>query len=276
MAPHHQRLCVIVLPPGGCCEPSPIAGIVPAARRHGPLDTLLLHGGRGHRRGPCQEKHAPHGIVNFMPKIATCQQRGRYLIWRFHNPSICAAHTPSNFLKGKVSSCPFRPSCASMFWARQGVQSWSGSPPVALSLLYNFDSTHCRSPLMSPPGHRRRPWRPSQGSTSRKSTQRRHPSPLHDSPPLVIAAQRDRARTMPARLSTRNAFCSSPGRRPGSKDDETRVGLQGLRRLGACPRNILWQINDLYVFQEIRKIPIPSKYAGFLKMAESEITFSRL
>ena len=46
--------------------------------------------------------------------------------------------------------------------------------------------------------------------------------------------------------------------------------------LGACPRNILWQINDLYVFQEIRKIPIPSKYAGFLKMAESEITFSRL
>ena len=48
------------------------------------------------------------------------------------------------------------------------------------------------------------------------------------------------------------------------------------RALGACPRNILWQINDLYVFQEIRKIPIPSKYAGFLKMAESEITFSRL
>ena len=55
-----------------------------------------------------------------------------------------------------------------------------------------------------------------------------------------------------------------------------RLALRYKEDLGACPRNILWQINDLYVFQEIRKIPIPSKYAGFLKMAESEITFSRL
>jgi len=36
----------------------------------------------------------------------------------------------------QVTRCPFRKSCASMFWARQGVNSWAGSPHVALSLLY--------------------------------------------------------------------------------------------------------------------------------------------
>src|SRR3989440_6874506 len=34
-----------------------------------------------------------------------------------------------------LTRCPFRKSCASMFWARQGVKSWAGSPHVALSLL---------------------------------------------------------------------------------------------------------------------------------------------
>jgi hypothetical protein len=35
-----------------------------------------------------------------------------------------------------ATTCPFRKSCASMFWARQGVKSGAGSPHVALSLLY--------------------------------------------------------------------------------------------------------------------------------------------
>ena len=33
-----------------------------------------------------------------------------------------------------LTRCPFRKSCASMFWVRQGVKSWAGSPHVALSL----------------------------------------------------------------------------------------------------------------------------------------------
>src|SRR5262245_22224998 len=43
---------------------------------------------------------------------------------------------------GAATRCPFRKSCASMFWARQGVQSWPGAPHVALSLLYAKDMDH--------------------------------------------------------------------------------------------------------------------------------------
>ena len=66
-----------------------------------------------------------HSIVHFMPKNCKPVQQSEDDIsfGAFTNPSICAAHTPSNFLKGKVSRCAFRPSCASMFWARQGVRS---------------------------------------------------------------------------------------------------------------------------------------------------------
>ena len=46
---------------------------------------------------------------------------------------VCAHQHAAGALK--KTRCPFRKSCASMFWARQGVKSWAGSPPVALSLL---------------------------------------------------------------------------------------------------------------------------------------------
>ena len=47
-----------------------------------------------------------------------------------------ATATQESLLGVKDTRCPFRKSCASMFWARQGVNSWAGSPHVALSLLY--------------------------------------------------------------------------------------------------------------------------------------------
>src|SRR6516165_447998 len=59
--------------------------------------------------------------------------------------SLVHAVRPSLLLSGGLAGmfphafatrCPFRKSCASMFWARQGVNSWAGSPHVALSLLY--------------------------------------------------------------------------------------------------------------------------------------------
>jgi membrane associated rhomboid family serine protease len=41
--------------------------------------------------------------------------------------------------------CPFRKSCASIFWARQRVNSWACSPHVALSLLHDKDIDHARA-----------------------------------------------------------------------------------------------------------------------------------
>jgi site-specific recombinase XerC len=41
--------------------------------------------------------------------------------------------------------CPFRKSCASMFWARQRVKSWPCSLHVMLSLLHDKDIAHARA-----------------------------------------------------------------------------------------------------------------------------------
>jgi hypothetical protein len=44
--------------------------------------------------------------------------------------------------------CPFRKSCASIFWARQRVKSWACSPHVVLTLLHDKDLDHARASCM--------------------------------------------------------------------------------------------------------------------------------
>jgi len=44
-----------------------------------------------------------------------------------------------------LARCPFRKSCASMFWARQRVKSWPCSLHVMLSLLHDKDIAHARA-----------------------------------------------------------------------------------------------------------------------------------
>ena len=185
--------------------------------------------GAGTAEDHARRNMRPHGIVNFMPKIASlCSTERTISHLALSRTPLCAPPTrPRIFSRERWLAVHFVHTVPVCFGHDKGYNHGQVRRLWRYPFCTISDSTHCRSPLMSPPGHRRRPWRPSQGSTSRKSTQRRHPSPLHDSPPPVIAAQRDRARTMPARLSTRNAFCSSPGRRPGSKYDRDACGASG-------------------------------------------------
>jgi hypothetical protein len=47
-----------------------------------------------------------------------------------------------------LARCPFRKSCASIFWARQRVKSWACSPHVVLTLLHDKDLDHARASCM--------------------------------------------------------------------------------------------------------------------------------
>jgi hypothetical protein len=47
-----------------------------------------------------------------------------------------------------IARCPFRKSCASIFWARQRVKSWACSPHVVLTLLHDKDLDHARASCM--------------------------------------------------------------------------------------------------------------------------------
>jgi len=47
--------------------------------------------------------------------------------------------------RAEEARCPFRKSCASMFWARQRVKSWPCSLHVMLSLLHDKDIAHARA-----------------------------------------------------------------------------------------------------------------------------------
>src|SRR4029450_13797042 len=60
----------------------------------------------------------------------------------FHG-SRCEVRTPPLRRRNlHVTRCPFRKSCASMFWARQWGKIMARLPPVALSLLDNKDIDH--------------------------------------------------------------------------------------------------------------------------------------
>src|SRR5205823_5493222 len=84
--------------------------------------------------GPVGAQTFPGGLPECVRQLNTCTSN---LTQTQGQLSTCT--TSLTQTQGQLSTCtrcPFRKSCASMFWARQGVKSWAGSPHVALSLLY--------------------------------------------------------------------------------------------------------------------------------------------